>query len=64
MKRKVKAVVPSRTTKRTPKIFSTVREALSYFFSEPKGHKEYLKGTDRGTQAADRVFTEVSTTRS
>jgi hypothetical protein len=42
------------------KTFSTIREVSTFFFPESENAKAKVKGDQRGTEAADRVFGEIT----
>lgn len=40
--------------------FSNLRDVASFFYPETEGSKVGVKGGQRGTEAADRVFREIT----
>jgi hypothetical protein len=60
MTAKTRKPTVEKSSEREEKSFSTVHETISHFFPETKERDGYVKGEERGTEEAERVFSEIT----
>jgi hypothetical protein len=60
MTAKVKTSVVKTPSKKKEKSFSTVHETITHFFPKTQGRDGFANGEERGTEEAERVFSEIT----
>jgi len=60
MTSKVKTSVVTKPSSKKEKKFSTVHETIAHFFPKVKSQDGFVNGEERGTEEAERVFSDIT----